>query len=96
MSVAEVAAAMESPPARPSAGVSSFGLTARKTPQLATVALIHGAKKRTPATAPLCNLVRPPDGMVAVRLDNGRRVFASVGSNADAVKRHLAVRENAS
>ncbi|MES0033487.1 transposase [Mesorhizobium sp. M0040] len=73
-----------------------FGLTARKGPQLATVALIHGAETEPPALTDPRNLVRPPDGMMAVQLDGGRRVFASVGSNADAVKRHLAARENAS
>ncbi|MER8782468.1 transposase [Mesorhizobium sp. M1006] len=70
-----------------------FGLTARKGPQLGTVALIHAPKPNRRPTD-LRNLVRPPDGMMAVQLDGGRRVFASVGSNADAVKLHLAAREN--
>ncbi|MER9420090.1 hypothetical protein NKI95_29795 [Mesorhizobium sp. M0306] len=69
-----------------------FGLTARKAPQLATVELIHGTESESPAVTALRNLVQPPDGMIASQLDDGRRIFASVGSEADAAKRHLAAR----
>jgi transposase-like protein len=67
-----------------------FGLSARKAPQLATVALADGAANEPPALAVLRDLVRPPDGMMAIELGDGRRVFAPEGSNPAAVKRRLA------
>ena len=73
-----------------------FGLTARKTPQLATVALADDVAKEVPALAALRDLVKPPDGMMAIELGDGRRVFAPAGSNPAAVKRLLAGKENAS
>ncbi len=53
------------------------------------VALADGAANEPPALAALLNLVRPPDGMMAIELDDGRRVFAPAGSPAE-VKRQLA------
>ena len=73
-----------------------FGLTARKAPQLATVALADGATNDLPALAALRDLVQPPDGMMAIELDDGRRVFAPAGSNPAAVKRKLAEKEKTS
>ncbi|KJC55111.1 hypothetical protein UP10_39910 [Bradyrhizobium sp. LTSPM299] len=67
-----------------------FGLPARKAPRLATVALADGATSDLPALAALRDLVQPPDGMMAIELDDGRRVFAPAGSNPAAVKRKLA------
>jgi transposase-like protein len=67
-----------------------FGLTARKAPQLAMVALANGAANEPPALAVVRDLVRPPHGMMAIELDDGRRVFAPEGSNPAAVKRRLA------
>ena len=73
-----------------------FGLTARKVPQLATVALTKGTANEVPALATLRDLVRPPDGMTTVELEDGRRVFAPVGSSPTEVKRQLANKEKAS
>ncbi|MEZ2329026.1 transposase [Mesorhizobium sp. RCC_202] len=73
-----------------------FGLTARKAPELALVEIADGAESEPPALAALRNLVRPPDGMVAIELDDGRRVFAPAGTTSAAVKRHLAGKEKAS
>jgi transposase-like protein len=73
-----------------------FGLTARKAPQLATVTLADGATNEVPALAALRDLVQPPDGMIAIELEDGRRVFAPVGSDPAKVKRQLAKREKAS
>ncbi|MFD9896938.1 IS66-like element accessory protein TnpA [Mesorhizobium sp. NPDC059025] len=73
-----------------------FGLTARKAPQLATVVFADGADNKLPTLAALRDLVRPPDGMVALELDDGRRVFAPAGASAAAVKRHLAGKEKTS
>jgi len=44
-----------------------FGLTARKAPQLATVALADSATNEVPALAALRDLVRTPDGMTSHR-----------------------------
>ena len=73
-----------------------FGLTARKAPQLATVALADGAANEVSALAALRDLVRPPDGMTTIELDDGRRVFAPAGSSPAEVKRQLANRGKAS
>jgi transposase-like protein len=73
-----------------------FGLTARKAPQLATVTLADGTANEVPALAALRDLVRPPDGMTTIELDDGRRVFAPAGSSPAEVKRQLANREKAS
>ncbi|MBZ9742241.1 IS66 family insertion sequence element accessory protein TnpA [Mesorhizobium sp. CO1-1-4] len=73
-----------------------FGLTARKAPQLAVVELADEGKDEPLALAALRDLVRPPDGMIAIELDDGRRVFAPVGSTPAAVKRQLAGKEKAS
>jgi transposase-like protein len=69
---------------------AQFGLSARKAPQLVTVELADGAVNEPSALAALRNLVRPPDGMMAVELDDGRRVFAPAGSTAAEVKLQLA------
>jgi len=73
-----------------------FGLTARKTPQLATVALADGAANEVPALVALRDLVQPPNGMNAFDLEDGRRVFAPAGSSPAEVKRQLAGKEKAS
>jgi hypothetical protein len=52
--------------------------------------LFDGAANEPPALAVLRNLIRPPDGMMTIELDDGRRVFAPEGSNPAAVKRQLA------
>jgi len=49
-----------------------FGVAQRKGAKLAPVALIGDA----PAMLRLRDLVQPPDGMTAVDLPDGRRVFA--------------------
>jgi len=73
-----------------------FGLTARKATQLATVALADGVAKEVPALTTLRDLVKPPNGMTAIELEDGRRVFAPEGSSPAEVKRQLAGKEKAS
>jgi transposase-like protein len=73
-----------------------FGLTARKAPQLATVAFADDATNEVPALAALRDLVRPPDGMTAIELDEGRRIFAAAGTSPAEVKRQFAGKEKAS
>jgi transposase-like protein len=52
---------------------------------LATVALADGATNEVPALAALRDLVRPPNGMMAIELDDGRRVFVPAGSSPTVV-----------
>lgn len=66
-----------------------FGLTARKAPQLATVALADGAANEVPALAALRDLVGPPDGMMTIELEDGRRVFAPAGNSPALIQEHL-------
>ena len=62
-----------------------FGVAQRKRAKLAPVTLIGDA----PATLLLRDLVQPPDGMTAIDLPDGRRVFAPAGSDPDAVRERL-------
>jgi transposase-like protein len=62
-----------------------FGVTQKKRAKLAAVTLVDG----TPATFSLRDLVPPPDGMMAIDLPDGRRVFAPIGSDPDAVRAHV-------
>jgi transposase-like protein len=73
-----------------------FGLTARRAPQLPTVVLTKGKANEVPALAALRDLVWPPDGMIAVELEDGRRVFAPIGSSPAEVERQLARKEKTS
>nr|WP_164762577.1 hypothetical protein [Mesorhizobium sp. M7A.F.Ca.MR.245.00.0.0] len=72
-----------------------FGLTARKAPQLAMVALADGAANELPALAALRDLVQPPDGMVAMELDMDG-ACSRAGATTAAVKRQLTGKEKAS
>lgn len=62
-----------------------FGVAQKKRAQLAPAVLTDG----TPATLLLRDLVQPPDGMMAVNLPDGRRVFAPAGSDPDAVRAYV-------
>ncbi|WP_271599993.1 MULTISPECIES: transposase [unclassified Bradyrhizobium] len=73
-----------------------FSLTARKAAQLATVTLADAAENEVPALAALHDLVKPPDDMMAIELEDGQRVFALAGSSPTAVNRQIAGRETAS
>jgi transposase-like protein len=64
-----------------------FGVAQKKRAKLAPVALTEG----TPATLLLRDLVQPPDGMTAIDLADGRRVFAPTGSDPDAVRQRVAI-----
>jgi hypothetical protein len=75
---------------------ADFGLSARKAPQLVTVALAGDAPNEPPALAVLCELVRPPDGMMAIEVGDGRRIFAPADSSPAEVERQLAKGEKAS
>jgi transposase-like protein len=59
-----------------------FGVAQKKRAKLVPVALADGMA----ATHFLRELVQPPEGMMAVDLSDGRRVFATAGSDPDAVR----------
>jgi transposase-like protein len=64
---------------------AQFGIAQKKRSKLARVAIPDDA----PAAHVLRGLVRPPEGMVAVDVTDGRRVFAPVGSDPDAVRAQI-------
>ena len=75
-----------------------FGIRQGEHAELAAVQVADGEHGGEPATAvatlDLQNLLPVPDGMEVVELADGRKVFASIGSNPNAVRKHVAEREN--
>ena len=75
-----------------------FGVRQGEHAELAAVRVSDGEHGGEPATAvetlDLQNLLLVPDGMEAVELADGRKVFASIGSNPHAVRKRIAEREN--
>ncbi|WP_027554898.1 transposase [Bradyrhizobium sp. Cp5.3] len=65
-----------------------------KRSKLARVEVANAASDG-PSPLVLHNLLQPPDGMVAVELPDGRRVFAPTDADPDVVRRHVADRETA-
>ena len=74
-----------------------FGFGKKKPAKLATVAVAGKEKARSlgvdGAAIVLHDLLPIPDGMAAVDLPDGRRVFAPAGADPEAVRRHVAERE---
>jgi hypothetical protein len=66
-----------------------FGFGKRTRTKLVAVK-VTGAQS---GTLVLNDLLQPPDGMTVVELDDGRRVFAPMGSDPDAVRRHVIEQE---
>lgn len=56
---------------------------------------LDGLSIGDPATAVLHDLIPEPNGMTAVELPDGRRVFAPAGSDPEAVRRHVLEQEAA-
>lgn len=72
-----------------------FGVRQGEHAELAAVRVSDGEYGGEPAAAlDLQNLLPVPDGMEVVELADGRKVFAPIGSNSDAVRKHVAEREN--
>ncbi|SKA39012.1 IS66-like element accessory protein TnpA [Consotaella salsifontis] len=69
-----------------------FGVAQKKRAKLAPVAMADG----TPAALSLQKFVQPPNGMMAVDLSDGRRVFAPTGSDPDDVRAQAACSGTAS
>ncbi|ODM82245.1 IS66 family insertion sequence element accessory protein TnpA [Bradyrhizobium elkanii] len=72
-----------------------FGFGRRARMKLARVEVAN-ATSEGPLPLVLLDLLQPPDGMVAVELADGRRVFAPADADPDVVRRHVADREIAS
>ena len=70
-----------------------FGFGPDERARLAAVKLIDERPGASSTPAVLHDLLRPADGMAAVELGDGRRVFAPIGSDPAAVRRHVAERE---
>lgn len=64
---------------------SQFGFAQKKRARLAPVALPNGVT----GAHLLQNLVQAPDGMTAIELSDGRRVFAPIGSDPEVVRMHV-------
>ena len=75
-----------------------FGVRQREQAELAAVRVSDGECVGEPAAAvetiDLQNLLPVPDGMELIKLADGRKVFAPIGSDPDAVRKHIAEREN--
>jgi transposase-like protein len=67
------------------------GFSKRPTAKLATVTVTELQS----GALVLSDLLQPPDGMTVVELDDGRRVFAPMGSDPNAVRRHVIEQEAA-
>jgi len=72
-----------------------LGFGEKKRAKLAAVRLAAGQTGASSAPLVLHNLLQAPDGMTAVELDDGRRVFAPLGSDPEAVPQHVLNREAA-
>jgi hypothetical protein len=74
---------------------AELGFGRDKRAKLGTVKL--AASKPGSGSVPLVlhDLIPPPDGMFAVELDDGRRVFAPIGSDPHAVRAQVARQETA-
>ena len=70
---------------------AQFGIAQKRRSKLARVVLPDDM----PTVRALRDLVRPPEGMVAVDLVDGRRVFAPSGSDPDAVRAQIESKEAA-
>ncbi|MPZ40587.1 MAG: transposase [Rhizobiales bacterium] len=74
---------------------AELGFGKGKRAKLAPVAVADEGAGASSTPVVLHDLLQPPDGMTAVELSDGRRVFAPVGSDPDAVRRHVLDREAA-
>ncbi|WP_246800923.1 transposase [Mesorhizobium amorphae] len=62
---------------------------AQKRVNLATVAMPASGAGASSVPLVLHDLLQPPDGMTAIDLPDGRRVFAPAGSDPVLVRRHI-------
>ena len=74
---------------------AELGFGKNKSAKLAPVKLADGRSGATSTPLVLHDLLQPPNGMTAIELADGRRVFAPVGSDPETVRRHVSDREAA-
>jgi hypothetical protein len=72
-----------------------LGFGEKERAKLSAVTLADGRSGATSAPIALHYLLQPPDGMMAFKLDDGRRVFAAAGSDPAVVPRHILQQEAA-
>ena len=71
------------------------GFSRRPAAKLATVTVTRTVTELQTGALVLSDLLQFPDGMTVVELHDGRRVFAPIGSDPDAVRRQIIERETA-
>jgi hypothetical protein len=74
---------------------ADLGFGKNKRAKLAAVKLADGETVVPAEPLVLHDLLQPPDGMTAVELEDGRCVFAPIGSDPEAVRQHVLNREAA-
>ena len=74
---------------------AELGFGKGKRAELASVVVTDGGAGALSTPVVLRDLLQPPDGMTAVDLKDGRRVFAPKGSDPDIVRAHIKSRESA-
>lgn len=72
---------------------AKFGFGAGERPELAPVRLIDGVSGTSSAPVVLRHLLQPANGMKVVELGDGRHVFAPIGSDPEAVRKHVVEQE---
>jgi len=74
---------------------AELGYGRKEDVKLALVKLADGGPDAPSQSLVLQDLMPVPDGMIAIDLNDGRRVFAPAGSDPEAVRRHVAEQEAA-
>jgi len=74
---------------------AQFGYGREERVRLAAVRAPGAQRDGNAAAVVLQDLLPTPDGMAAVELPDGRRVFAPLGADPEAVRQHVAARETA-
>jgi transposase-like protein len=69
---------------------AELGFGKDKAVSLATVELSDGRSSARPTPVIIRDLLQPPDGTTVFDLGNGQQVFAPVGSDPEAIRRHVA------
>jgi len=70
-----------------------FGVRESGQATFAAVRIANGQPGDKPGTTDLQNMSPKPDDMAVVELADGRKVFAPIGVDPDAVRKHVAERE---
>jgi transposase-like protein len=74
---------------------ADLGFGKNKRAKLAAVKLTDGQTGASAVPLILQDLLQPPDGMAAVELNDGRRVFAPIGGDPEVVRQQVLKQEAA-